>query len=186
MKNIVFQRLIVFTSIALVSLTFYGCTIGKPGKWSVGYKLSGAVVPAGCVTASVQYFQNQALQVYPVLATKLTETLKDKILSGTNLKIVNGPADVNFEGFIESYITTQPMAAQGGDNAAAALNRYSITIKVKYNCSKDQQYDFDFTSFTRYVDYASNLSPESAEQNNVDDLVTKLIDDVFTKAFTNW
>jgi hypothetical protein len=186
MKNIVSQRFLMFFTVTCLSLGFLGCTIGKPGKWSAGYKLSGAVVPAGCVTASVQYFQNQASQVYPTLAMKLTEALKDKILSGTSLKIVNGPADVNFEGIIESYSTTQPIAAQGGDNAPAALNRFSITIKVKYSNAKDQQYDFDFTPFTRFHEYGQSVSPETEQQSQIDDLVSKLIDDVFTKAFTNW
>lgn len=186
MKKYLIKRLGVHLTCALVCLTFAGCTIGKPGKWSIGYDLRGVTIPAGCVTASVQYFQNQALQVYPTLAMKLTEALKDKILSNTSLKIINGVGDVNFEGIIENYVTTQPMAPQAGSDPTGALNRYSITIKVKYSNAKDQHFDFDFSPFTRFIDYKATLTPEAAESANIDDLVKQLVEDVFNKAFVNW
>jgi Lipopolysaccharide-assembly len=185
-KNYVIKGFGVYLACILICFVFAGCTVGKTGKWSMGYKLTGAIVPGGCVTASVSYFQNQALQVQPLLATKLTEALKDKILSNTSLKIVNGVGDVNFEGIIENYITTQPMAPQAGTDPTGALNRYSITIKVKYSNAKDQIYDFDFFSFTRFIDYKATLTPEAAEAANMDDLIKQLIDDVFNKAFVNW
>ena len=188
MKKFKFECLLVFFTCALLCLAIAGCTIGKKGKWSMGYRASGANVPGGALTASVGYFQNQALQVNPLLANALTEALKDKILSNTSLKLVNGTGtgDVNFEGIIENYVTTQPMAPQAGSDPTGALNRYSITIKVKYYNVKDQQYDFDYSSFTRFVDYKATLTPEAAERANMDDLVKELVDDVFNKAFVNW
>jgi hypothetical protein len=188
MKNIVLQRFIIYFGLIFIS---FGCTIGrktqdgKTQKWSGYYKLQGSYIPGGCATASVQYFQNQAPLVQPMLAMKLTEALKDKILSDTQLKIVNGNGDVNFEGVIESY-GTQPMAPQGGENITAALNRLSVTVKVKYNNSKDQQYDFDFSPITRYIDYSANQTLEDVERNQLDDLVKLLVEDIYNKAFVNW
>jgi hypothetical protein len=182
MKRHVLQHIIIFVGFIFIN---HGCTIGKAGKWSAGYKLQGAYVPGGATTASVQYFQNQALQVQPLLAMKLTEALKDKILSDTNLKIVTDNGDVSFEGVIESY-GTQPMAPQGGDDITAALNRLSVTIKVKYSNSKDQQFDFDFSPITRYIDYPSSQNLDEVERNNLDDLVKLLVDDIYNKAFVNW
>ena len=180
------NQFLKYSVFAFIALSFWGCTIGKPGKWSVGYHLTGATVPGGCVTASVQYFQNQALQIQPLLAMKLTEALKDKILSDTNLKIINGVVDVNFEGIIDNYVTTQPMAPQAGTDPTGALNRYSISIKVKYSNSKDPQFDFDFSAFSRYIDYKSTITPETEEKTDIDNLVKLLVEDIFNKAFVNW
>jgi len=183
MKNSVLQRFIVYSGLILLS---YGCTIGKAGgKLQGSYTLKGANIPVDCTTASVQYFRNEALQVQPLLAMKITEALKDKILSDTKLKIVSRDGDVNFEGVIESY-GNQPMAPQGGENITAALNRLSVTIKVKYSNSKDQQYDFDFSPFTRYIDYPSSQNLDEVERNNLDDLVKLMVDDIYNKAFVNW
>lgn len=158
-------------------LTWSGCKIK--------YSTSGASISPEVKTASVQYFQNRAPLGNPKLAQMLTEKLKDKILSQTSLKIVNGVGDVNLEGFVKDY-GTQPMAIQGGNNATAALNRLSVTVKLKYNNAKDGQYDYD-TEFTRYKDYDSQMSVQTAEDQYLEkEIVDKLVEDIFNKAFVNW
>lgn len=167
-----------YTAITALLTILGGCTIK--------YSTTGASISAEVKTASVQYFQNRAPLVNPRLAQMLTEKLKDKILSQTSLKIVNGVGDVNLQGVIESY-GTQPMAIQGGDNVTAALNRLSVTIKVKYTNTKEPVYDFDFSPFTRYKDYDSNMSVQSAEDQYLEkEIVEKLVEDIFNKAFVNW
>jgi hypothetical protein len=161
------------------------CSIGPSGKWSVGYSLNGASIPAGTKTASVQYFQNRASIVQPTLAQLLTEKLKDKIMSQTNLKIVNNEfGDANFEGVIE-YYNSEPKAISGGDEVTASLNRLEIRLKVKYTNSKDGEFDFD-TSISRFVDYDANMLLEQVEKEKLDGLVDLLVEDIFNKAFVNW
>lgn len=175
----IFNRVFIIAFIPIFLITLYGCKIK--------YSVSGASIALDVKTAYVQYFINRAPLGSPKLSQLLTEKLKDKILSQTTLKIVNvvGTGDVNLEGSIESY-STQPMAVQGGNNATAALNRLSVTIRLKYNNSKDGQYDFD-TSFTRYKDYDSNMSAQSAEDQYLEkEIVDNLVDDIFNRAFVNW
>ncbi len=177
MNYSILNRVIIFAFIPLLLVTLCGCKI----KYSTG----GASISVDIKTASVQYFQNRAPLGNPKLAQLLTEKLKDKILSQTRLKIVNGVGDVNLEGSIESY-GTQPMAIQGGNNATAALNRLSVTVRLKYNNAKDGQYDYD-TSFSRYKDYDSQMSVQSAEDQYLEkEIVEKLVEDIFNKAFVNW
>jgi hypothetical protein len=114
----------------------------------------------------------------------LTEKLKDKILSQTSLKLVNGIGDVNLEGYIKDY-STQPVAVQGG-TATAALNRLSVSVHLKYSNAKDGQFDYD-TDFTRYKDYTSTISAQSAEDLYLEkEIVDNLVEDIFNKAFVNW
>jgi hypothetical protein len=173
-----------FIATAFLFLTFYGCKIGSAGKWSMGYSFSGASVPAGTTTASVQYFQNRATIVQPLLARMLTEKLKDKIESQTSLKIVNGLGDANFEGTIDSYTST-PSQVSGGENVTASLNRLEIKINVKYTNSKGSEFQYE-SPFSRYIEYDANKTLDQVEKDELDKLVDLLIDDIFNKAFVNW
>jgi hypothetical protein len=148
--------------------------------------MSGAKVPTGCVTAYVQYFQNRASIVYPQLSLKLTDKLKDKILSQTNLKIVNvaGGGDANFEGVITAY-TNEPKQVTGGDTPSASMYRLEVTIQVKYYNLKNGEFDFD-SSFSRYIEYPTTQTLEQVQSEKLDGIVDLLVDDIFNKAFVNW
>jgi len=169
-----------------IIFVFGGCTIGPAGKWSVGYNMSGVKLPPGCLTAYVQYFQNRASIVQPQLAQNLTDKLKDKILSQTNLKIVNnaGTADINFEGVITAY-TNEPKQVSGGDNVTASINRLEVKLQVKYYNIKNGEFDYD-TGFSRYVEYPASQTLESVESEKLDDMIDLLVEDIFNRAFVNW
>lgn len=162
-------RLIIST---LFCLSLYSCGI---------YSLSGAST-GDAKTAVVPYFQNRAAVVQPMLSRELTEKLKDKIQSQTDLKLVNESGDVQFEGEITNYVVTP--AAITSDNIAAK-NRLTITVKVKFTNSKESQYDFD-TSFSRFADFDSNASLDAVENELIDEIGEFLVEDIFNRAFVNW
>jgi hypothetical protein len=145
------------------------------------YRLSGAST-GEAKTAEIPYFQNRASVVQPSLSRELTEKLKDKILSQTNLKLVNEGGDTRFEGEITGYDVTP--AAITGDNLAAK-NRLTITVKVKFVNSTDSQFDFE-GSFSRFEDFDSNVSVDAVETKLIDNIGEQLVEDIFNKAFVNW
>jgi hypothetical protein len=145
------------------------------------YKLSGAST-GDAKSAEIPYFQNRALNVQPSLSRELTEKLKDRIQSQTNLKLVNEGGDTKFEGEILRYEVTP--AAITGDNLAAK-NRLTIEIKVKFTNSTDGQYDYE-TSFSRFEDFDSNASLDAVENDLIDKISDALVEDVFNRAFVNW
>lgn len=145
------------------------------------YTLSGAST-GEAKTAEIPYFQNRASLVQPSLSRELTEKLKDKIQSQTNLKLVNDGGDTKFEGEITGYDVTP--AAITGDNLAAK-NRLTITVKVKFVNSTDSQFDFE-SSFSRFEDFDSNTSVDAVENELIDKIGDQLIEDIFNKAFVNW
>ncbi|HEX3008298.1 MAG TPA: LptE family protein [Bacteroidales bacterium] len=146
------------------------------------YTLTGASIPPDVKTAEIPYFQNRALVVQPMLSRELTEKLKDKIQSQTDLKLVNTSGDVVFEGEISSYNVSA--AAITGENLAAK-NRLTITVKVKFTNKKDSKLDFD-TSFSRFEDFDSNTSVDAVEAELIDNIGDQLVEDIFNKAFVNW
>lgn len=156
----------------LVFLLMPGCGI---------YSFSGAST-TGLSTVSIQYFQNRASLVQPGLSQTLTDELTDKCKAQTNLAIVNGLGDANFEGEIIDY-NTRPHTVSA--DATAAVNRFTIAVRVKFTNVADPEKSFEQT-FSRYEDYSSlsNLSEVEAELS--EKIVEMLVEDIFNAAFVNW
>lgn len=148
----------------------------------ISYSFSGASISPEVKTASIQYFQNRANLVQPGLSQYITDALIDKCKAQTNLGIVNGLGDVNFEGEVTDY-NTRPLTVAA--DAQAATNRFTITIRVKFTNAVDPELSYD-QSFSRYEDYNSNLDLSQVEKELSDKIVSLLVEDIFNKAFVNW
>lgn len=151
--------------------------------FTIHYSTSGASIPPEASTVSVQFFQNQASYVEPGLDQQFTDALKDYIESNTRqLVMINGTGDIDFEGTITRF-ETQPTSIVSGD--VASQNRFTISIRVKYNCNVDPEQDFEDT-FSRYEDYPSSQDFETVKTDLIDEIQVLLIEDIFNRAFTNW
>ncbi len=169
-------RTIALLYVIIISQLFHSC--------QVKYSLSGASIPPEAKTISVQYFQNNAKLINPQLSQQLTDALKDKFVSQTSLSLVNGVGDLHFEGDITGY-ATKPMAIQNDD--VAAVNRLTITIRVKYVNSKDPDSKFDFEkSFSRYEDYDSQNDLSAVEGDLTEKIIEQLVQDIFNESVVNW
>ncbi len=146
------------------------------------YGFSGATIPPEAKTVSVQYFQNQATLAPPTLSQSFTEALRDRLSSQTRLGLVNKNGDLNFEGSITGYLTS-PIAIQSTD--LAALNRLTITVSVKYNCTFDEKKNFE-QSFSRFADYNSAESLTTVEEELIRQINEQLTLDIFNRALNDW
>jgi Lipopolysaccharide-assembly len=174
-KNIIsaIRNVIFFTAIAVLLLLENGC--------KVSYSFTGASTE-GLNTVSIQYFQNRASLVQPGLSQTLTDALIDKCKSQTNLGIVNGLGDSSFEGEISDY-NTKPLTVSA--DAQAAVNRFTISVKVKFTNSVNPDNSFEQT-FSRYADYDSALELSQVESELTEDIIELLVEDIFNRAFVNW
>lgn len=159
--------------VAGLIISLYGC--------KVTYSFTGASTE-GLKTVSVQYFQNRASLVQPSLSQNLTDALIDKCKSQTNLALTSNLGDANFEGEIVDY-NTKPLTVSAA--AEAAVNRFTITVKVKYTNSVDPDLNFEQT-FSRYKDYDSASDLSRVEDELSKDIVDMLVEDIFNRAFVNW
>lgn len=148
----------------------------------VKYSFSGASIPTEAKTASVKTFSNNASLVNPTLSNLLTEELRTKIQSQSNLSLVGYSADLAFEGEIVQYYT-QPIAIQG--NQTAALNRLAITVNVRFFNRLNEKQNFE-QSFSRYLDYDSQKNLSDVESELVRQINELLVEDIYNKAFVNW
>jgi hypothetical protein len=159
--------------VAVLLFGIHGCKV---------YSFTGASISPDIKTVSIDVFTNKASMVQPSLSQVFTEKLKDKFVSQTNLTQVKSNGDLHFEGFITDY-NSFPTAIQG--NEQAALNRLSITVKVKFVNSKDAKQSFE-SSFTRFTDYAATKNLASVEVELINEICNQLVDDIFNKAVINW
>lgn len=148
----------------------------------VNYSFSGASVSPDVKTVSIQYFKNSASLAKPTLSQSLTEALKDIFTSQTNLGIVTNSGDLNFEGEIVNY-STAPAAIQSND--LAALNRLTITIRVKFVNLKDEKKNFE-TTFSRFADFKTSQNFSSVQNQLEQEINQQLVQDIFNKAMINW
>lgn len=170
------RRLFMPVAVLAIVLAFTACGV------KVRYSFSGASISDDVKTLSVLSFQNRASLVQPGLSQTLTDALLDMCKAQTNLKIVASGGDVSFEGDITDY-KTQPMTVSG--NEQAAMNRFSITVKVKYVNNTDPDLSFE-QSFTRYQDYNGALELSAVEANLAEEITKMLVEDIFNRAFVNW
>jgi hypothetical protein len=146
------------------------------------YSFTGASIPPGAKTISIAYFVNNAQFVEPSLSQSLTDALRDRFLSQTDLDFVKEGGDLQLEGYITEY-STRPVAIQGDETAA--LNRLSITVKVKFTNTLDPNKDFD-APFTRFEDYSSDQDLSAVKDQLISTINEYLVDDIFNKAVVNW
>jgi hypothetical protein len=164
-----------------VSLLLFILAVAISNGCTVSYKFTGAST-TGLKTFSIQYFQNRAPLVQTGLSQYITDALIDKCKAQTNLKYLTGIGDVNFEGEISEY-NTRPLTVAA--DARAAMNRFTISVKVKYTNAIDPDLSFEQT-FSRYVDYDSNLNLSDIEKEKSDEIIEMIVEDIFNQAFVNW
>jgi hypothetical protein len=161
--------------IIIIGLAFTAC--------KVSYSFTGGTLSIDVHTFSVQFFQNRAPLVNPNLSDKFTEDLKEKFRSRTSLdEIVDGEGHLNFSGEITGY-QTRAMDITSSD--IASTNRLTITIRVKFTNEIDPDNDFD-KSFSAFEDFDSNSQLSDVENDLVEKILEKIIDDIYNQSVVNW
>ncbi len=146
------------------------------------YSFSGTSIPADVESFSVGFFENRASLNSPLLSQTLTESLKQKFISETNLSITENSGDFDFTGYISNFVIA-PVSAQSTDNAS--LNRLTITVNVKLKCEKKPDIAFE-QNFSNFQDFDANENFSAVEDELVKEITDMLVQQVFNKAAINW
>jgi len=172
-RKSIYSKSALILSVLLVMAGIQSC---------ISYSFTGASIPPEAKTISIDYIDNQAQLVVPTLSESLTTALRDRFTSQTTLELIGKNGDLQIEGVITDYNTT-PQAITG--NETAALNRLSISVKIKFvnTIEPDKNYE---TTFSRYEDYDSNQDLSSVQDGLIETINEMLVDDIFNKAVVNW
>ncbi len=165
--------LIVFSLLAAVVIG--GCSIVK-------YSFTGTSIQADVKTVTINYFEYKALKVNPNLSNDLTEAMRDKFRKLTKLEQVEMDGDLELQGEITGY---DVKAAAVTANEVAAQNRLTVTVKLKFTNRKYPEDDFD-KSFSAYSDYDSTNSLDAVESTLCQEIIEKLVEDMFNASVAQW
>jgi len=159
----------------VATLLLGGCRI-------VNYSFSGTSIQPEVKTVTVNYFGYKALKVNPTLSNDLTEAMKDKFKKLTKLEQVDMGGDLEISAEVTGY---DVRAAAVTANEVAAQNRLTVTVKLKFTNNLFPEDNVD-KSFSAYSDYDSTNSLDAVEATLCEEIVEKLVEDMFNACVAQW
>ena len=161
-------------TIALAALMLSSCGI---------YSFSGTSIQPDVNTITINYFEYKAQKVNPSLSNDLTEAIKTQFRKMTRLEQVEMDGDLEITGEITGY-EVRASSVSAGD--VAATTRLTVTAKVDFVNRKHPEDDFSGKSFSAYADYDSTNSLDAVESSLCQEIVDKIVEDIFNATVAQW
>lgn len=149
----------------------------------VSYKLNGAAIDYNIYhTINIGQFPIRAALVYPPLQQTFENELQDYIIRNTRLQIVDGASDLQIEGEITGY-SLSPQAV--GEDAYATQTRLTISVRVKYTNTREENKDVDQT-FSAYRDFDASQMLTDVQDELCQQISKELVDLIFNATLGDW
>lgn len=158
-------------TLLLVLALFAGC-----------YSFRGISIDPSVNTFYVAPFENRSTAVVPTLPQDFTNKLIDKVRNESRLVFSENNPDVEFTGVITGFNVTSE-APQPGETVG--FNRLTITASVEYINNQDDTKNLKF-SVSWYDEFGSDQNLLDVQDELIRRITDQLVEDIFTKAFTNW
>lgn len=147
------------------------------------YSFSGTSIQPDVRTITINYFEYKALQVNPTLSNDLTEALRQRFRQMTSLEQVDQEGDLEITGEITGYsVSASSVTAQ----EVAAQNRLTVTVRVSFMNRKYPEDDFEGSTFSGYADFDSSQSLDAVQSTLCEEIVDKLVEDIFNATVAQW
>jgi hypothetical protein len=151
-------------------------------KVSYGFHEKKPAIPDSIKTVRINTILNQAPYQNPQLSQRLTERLRQKIVSQTRLSQTNSDnADWEISGFISDYT----VSTSGISDKQVSTNRLTVAVQITLNRRKQNAQD-DPVTITHGFDFSANLTLQAAESQLLDEIVKQMTDEIFNSLFSNW
>ncbi len=145
------------------------------------FSMKDVSIPPDVKTVKVNYIENRARYINPLLSPRLTDKLRQKIVNQTRLSQTNGEADYEISGIITDY----SVSTSGISDRQASSNNLNVTVSLTFRNRKDEKKNFE-SSITRNFPFSSGLSLQQAEAQLNVEIINNLTDEIFNKIFSNW
>ncbi len=150
---------------------------------SISYKFNGGSLDYTRLhTISIADVNNTAAQVYPPLAGKFSESLKDFYTQRTRLELVPQGGDLSLECTIIGY-DLSPMSVQQDNFADRTM--FKMTVQVKYTNTVDEKESFD-KSFSVHRDFGRDQSFDAIQDQLLEEMLEELVKQIFNATVENW
>ena len=159
------------------------CALAVCGCNIITYSFSGTSIQPDVKTITLNEFEYKALKVNPTLSNSLSEAVRTRFRQMTRLEQVEMDGDLEITGEITGYdVRAQAVTA----NEVAAQNRLTVTVKVSFTNRKYPEDNFENKSFSAYADYDSTNSLDAVEQTLCEEIIDKLVEDIFNATVAQW
>jgi len=146
------------------------------------YSFSGTSIQPDVESVCINFCEYKALTVNPLLSNQLTEAMKDKFRKLTKLEQVEQDGDLDISWAVTGYaVSTASVTAQ----ETAAQNRLTVSVKVQFSNKKYPEDDFE-NNFSAYADFDSTQLLDAVQDSLCEEIVEKLIDDIFLACVAQW
>ncbi|MBQ0123613.1 MAG: LptE family protein [Bacteroidales bacterium] len=147
------------------------------------YSFSGTSIQPDVQTITINFIEYKAQRVNPSLSNDLTEALKERFRKMTRLEQVEMDGDMEITGSIVGYDVA---ASSVTANEIAASNRLTVTVSLSFQDRKYPEEDFENKSFSAYSEYNSENSLDAVESSLCQEIVDKLVEDIFNACVAQW
>jgi hypothetical protein len=131
---------------------------------------------------SISDFPNMAPLVYPPLAQRFTDELKDKYIRQTRLQMLRENGTLDLEGEITAYELT-PQAVK--EDAYASMTRLTITVRVRYANQANPEEDFE-QNFSAYREFSNANTIDQVQDDLCAEIVKELVDLIYNATVASW
>lgn len=146
------------------------------------YSFKGISIPAEAKTFGIDPVIDQSFNAPATYPVDFSEAMISKIRKESRLILDNQNPDILFKCKVTQFVVNS-QAPQPG--VVSAINRLNVTIEVEYINKIDEKQNWQ-SSFSRFQDFEADQDFSAVQQKLITDINILLVDDIFSKAFTNW
>ncbi len=161
----------------LLMILFFTCTFATC-KYSTR---DTSPIPPEVKTFRVNYLENKARYVNPMITPQLRDKLQQKIIGQTRLRQTNSDdAHYDISGYLSDYsVTTTGISGQN-----ASTDRLNVSFHLDFKNTLTQK--VISADINRNYDFNAQYSLQQAEAVLLNDIIKNMVDDIFNKIFSNW
>jgi hypothetical protein len=159
--------------VVILAIMVSGCGI---------YKFNDASVDPDLKTFKVQYIENKARYINPALSPKITDKLRQKVISQTKLKQNNDTPHLEIIAIINEY-SVSTSGVSNGTNATQNRLNVGLSVQIKNNLKPANSVE---ESINRSFDFPATSSLAEAEGRLTEDIIKNVVDEIFNKIFSKW
>ncbi|HEY8511075.1 MAG TPA: LptE family protein [Cyclobacteriaceae bacterium] len=151
------------------------------------YSFTGGGTNANTIT--IEDIYNNADMGPANMGQDFTNALKNYFVQNTKLSVVREGGELQMSGEITSYRLSQiaPVSTgQPDDYDPASMTRLTITVKITYTDTIDEEKSFRDKTFSFYKDFPNEQNLSDVEDAYVREIFDRLVNDIFNASVANW
>lgn len=170
------QYMLILCSLYLIFPLQSGCLF---------YSFSGSSLHKEAKTFTIQDLQSKVALGPASLADQITQKLRDAVTQKTSLKEKSTDGDIQFEGIVTGFKYSPLAPTTKDDKTSGSKVQLSITVQISYINKYDNNFTFKKKDFTQTTDIDAGRE-YTEETNMVEDIIKKLIQDIYNASIANW